>query len=59
MLSKIYTALGLTLCLGLGVAFAAGWRAPHLGWFDGGSSGSSHSSGGRSSYHFSSWHFGK
>lgn len=60
MLNKFYTAFGISLCIGLGVAFAAGWHAPDLGLLDGSSSGTSHStSSGRSSFHFSNWNFGK
>ncbi|MDA0809374.1 MAG: hypothetical protein O2983_08545 [Planctomycetota bacterium] len=61
MLTKIYQVVGLTLCIGLGTAFALGWKAPDL--FDGKSSGGT----GRSGFFFSSgggsgsggFHFGK
>ncbi len=59
MLKNLYSAIGLALSLGLGIAFAAGWQAPDLGLTDGSGSGGSSSTSGRSSYHFSSWHFGK
>ncbi len=60
MYSKLYTVFGIVLCIGLGAAFASGTRAPDLGLLDDGGSGSSHSSSsGRSSFHFSSWNFGK
>jgi hypothetical protein len=59
MLSKIYQVVGLTLCIGLGTAFALGWKAPNLGFFDGKSSGGT----GRSGFFYSGggggFHFGK
>mgnify|MGYP007114262454 CR=1 FL=1 len=55
MFSKIYTALGLAMCIGLGIAFATGTKAPDLGMTGG--SGSSH--GGRTFFHSSGFHFGK
>lgn len=59
MLTKIYQAVGLALCIGLGTAFAMGWKAPDLGFFDGRSSGGT----GRSGFFFSGggggFHFGK
>lgn len=59
MLTKIYQVVGLTLCIGLGTAFALGWKAPNLGFFDGTSSGGT----GRSGFFFSGggggFHFGK
>ena len=39
MLTKIYQVVGLTLCIGLGTAFALGWKVPDLGLFDGSSNG--------------------
>jgi hypothetical protein len=61
MLTKIYQVVGLTLCIGLGTAFALGWKVPDLGLFDGTSSGSSRT--GRSGFFFSGggggFHFGK
>lgn len=62
MLMKFYNGLGISTCVLLGIAFAAGWRAPDLGSSStGGSSGtSSHYSSGRSWFHSSSgWSFGK
>jgi hypothetical protein len=60
MLTKIYQVVGLTLCIGLGTAFALGWKVPDLGMFDGTSSGSGT---GRSGFFFSGggggFHFGK
>lgn len=59
MLTKIYQAVGLALCIGLGVAFAMGWKAPDLGFLDGGSG----SGTGRGGFFFSGggggFHFGK
>jgi hypothetical protein len=59
MLSKVYLGLGLALCIGLGTAFALGWKAPNLGLFDGSSSGGT----GRGGFFFSGggggFHFGK
>lgn len=60
MLTKIYQVVGLTLCIGLGTAFALGWKVPDLGLFDG-SSGSGRT--GRSGFFYSGggggFHFGK
>ena len=60
MLTEIYQIVGLTLCIGLGTAFALGWKVPNLGMFDGTSNGSRT---GRSGFFFSGggggFHFGK
>lgn len=59
MLVRFYIAVGITLCVGLGAAFALGWKAPDLGFTSGGSGGS-HRSGIRSyGYGSSGWSFGK
>ncbi|NQV26788.1 MAG: hypothetical protein HQ518_20745 [Rhodopirellula sp.] len=59
MLTKFYQMVGLALCIGLGTAFAFGWKAPNLGFFDGTSSGGT----GRSGFFYSGggggFHFGK
>ncbi len=59
MLTKIYQVVGLTLCIGLGTAFALGWKVPELGLFSGSSSGGT----GRSGFFYSGggggFHFGK
>lgn len=56
MLSKVYLFVGLSLCIGLGIAFATGWKAPDLGITSGSSSGGRafffHGGGG-------GFHFGK
>lgn len=48
MLKKLYLGVGLFLCLGLGVAYASGMKAPNLGIADSfkGGSGSGRSGGG-------------
>ena len=60
MLTKIYQVVGLTLCIGLGTAFALGWKVPDLGMSDGTSSGGGT---GRSGFFYSGggggFHFGK
>jgi hypothetical protein len=60
MLKKSFQIVGLTLCIGLGTAFALGWKVPNLGMFDGTSNGSRT---GRSGFFFSGggggFHFGK
>lgn len=53
MLKKLYLAVGLFLCFGLGAAYAMGWTAPNLGIADSFSSGGSGGSGGRSFFFFS------
>jgi hypothetical protein len=55
MLTKFYTVLGFAMCIGLGIAFATGTKAPDLGFASG--TGSSH--GGRTFFHSSGFHFGK
>ncbi len=58
MLVRFYLAVGITLCVGLGAAFAMGWKAPDLGLSGGGSGG--HRTGIRSyGYGSSGWGFGK
>ena len=60
MLTEIYQIVGLTLCIGLGTAFALEWKVPDFGMFDGTSNGSRT---GRSGFFFSGggggFHFGK
>ncbi len=59
MLVRFYIAVGITLCIGLGAAFAMGWKAPDLG-FASAASGSGHRSGIRGyGYGSSGWSFGK
>lgn len=58
MLVRFYLAVGLTLCVGLGAAFAMGWKAPDLGFSSG--FGGGHRSGVRGyGYGSSGWGFGK
>lgn len=59
MLARIYLAIGIVLCIGLGAACAMGWKAPDLGIASGGSGGG-HRTGIRSyGYGSSGWSFGK
>jgi hypothetical protein len=59
MLVRFYIAIGITLCVGLGAAFAMGWKAPDLGLASSGS-GSGYRAGIRSyGYGASGWSFGK
>ncbi|MBI1311057.1 hypothetical protein GC176_07090 [bacterium] len=62
MLVRFYLAVGLALCVGLGTAFALGWKAPNLGFADGFSSGGNSRGGvGIRGYGYGSsgWSFGK
>lgn len=55
---QFYMAAGGAVCLWLAVAAFAGWKAPNLGFLDGGGGpGGYYSSGGRSSGGF--WGGGK
>lgn len=58
MFAKLYLTLGLSMCIGLGAAFAMGWKAPDLGISKGFSGGGSR--GGRGWIHTGGgFHYGK